>query len=180
MAARCSRGGGDVQVSRKIDGGLACIFIFLGSVYLAGFIFLHSDYPEFHHPTTIGGVVVTSALAGLSCFILLSGLSDLVQFQATWLLILLLLDMLIVFARFRFLAAFNPATNQAAKQLLGKYIFIFGARIILGIFTPLVFLLYTMISDFSDIRGIAVLILLGGLINFFLLMVNVRYEEITT
>jgi len=88
--------------------------------------------------------------------------------------------MLIVFARFRFLAAFNPTTNQAAKQLLGKYIFIFGARIILGIFTPLVFLLYAMISDFSDFRGIAVLILLGGLINLFLLMVNVRYEEVTT
>ena len=156
------------------------MIIVLGSVYLAGFIFFHSDHPEYHHPTTNGGIIVTSALSGLSCFILLSGLSDLVKFQTTWLVILLLLDMLIVFARFRFLAAFNPTTNQAAKQLLGKYIFIFGARIILGIFTPLVFLLYAMISDFSDFRGIAVLILLGGLINFFLLMVNVRYEEVTT
>ncbi len=156
------------------------IILVLGSVYLAGFIFLHSDHPEFHHPTTIGGIIVTSASAGLSCFILFSGLADKVQFQTAWLLILLVLDMLIVFARFRFLSAFNPTTNQAAKQLLGKYIFIFGARIILGIFTPLVFLLYTMISDFSGFRGIAVLILLGGLINLFLLTVNVKYEAVTT
>ena len=156
------------------------IIIVLGSIYLAGFIFLNSDHPEFHHPTTNGGIVVTSALAGLSCFILFSDLADKVQFQTTWLLILLLFDMLIVFARFRFLSAFNQITNQAAKQLLGKYIFIFGARIILGIFTPLVFLLYTMISDFNAFRGIAVLILLGGLINFFLIVVNVRYEEVIT
>ncbi len=148
-------------------------------IYRGGLIFFRSDRPEFMHPTTMGTTVVMTGLAGLSLFNLLSGLSEQVEFQNTWLLILLFLNMSVLFARFRFLASFNPETKQAAKELLGKYIFLFGTRIILGIFTPIVFLIYSMFAEINDLKGISILILFGSLIDIYLIIITSHSEAST-
>jgi hypothetical protein len=91
--------------------------------------------------------------------------SDLLQII---LVVLLGIDLLIVFARFQFLSKPGETTRKIARNLMGRNLLYFGARIILGIFMPAIFLIYNIIRGEGDVKGIEILVLLGILIDRYL------------
>ncbi len=150
------------------------IFIAMASVFVTGFILSNSGYPELRHPTTIGMLTVAAMINGICCFLIFSDLARDDLFEPVWIFILLILSASILFARFRYLSMSGSLSNRAARRLLGKYIFLFGARIILGICIPLVFITYTFITGFNELQGISILILLGNIIDIYLLVGNIE------
>ena len=135
--------------------------IAMGIIYIAGMMHLKSDQVIYLHPTLMGSQFVHTVLAGLAAFILFSSLAEYASFRTGWMLLLIFLDMFIVFGHFRFLSAAGDETRMIARQLLSRYIFIFGARLIVGIFIPLVLVIYTYFSEKTDLRNAAALILIG-------------------
>ena len=136
-----------------------------GIVYLTGLLYYRSGAQMYQHPTSMGGTFVQAILLGISFYILfLSDETD-VRFAATWFMILIVLDLFILIGRFRHLSGFSELTNRVARKLMGEYIFLFGARIILGIFIPLVLVIYALIRGNYEFKGVSALIILGGLLH---------------
>jgi hypothetical protein len=150
----------------------------LMAVYAGGMAHLKSDLVIYHHPTLMGSQVVHTALAGLAAFLLMSPLSEYAAFQPGWFLALIFLDMFIVLGHFRFLSAAGSETRLIARQLLGKYIFLFGARLIVGIFIPLVLVIYSIFSDRIELSGAAALVLIGIFLQRAIFIIVIDHREI--
>ena len=139
-------------------------------------VFFYSKLPGWYHPTTFGSFVITAALSGIT-LINLVGIIDFIE--NGWkivLLTLLIFDLLILYARFRYLSTAGPATIQKARELMGSHLLFFGTRIIIGIFMPLIFILYSLLIGNKDIEGVAVLILVGLLLNKYLFFRTVVFQ----
>jgi hypothetical protein len=126
-----------------------------------GWFFYQTRRNAWFHPTTYGGVFVSALLQGFAWILLLNPFEiDLIDLSY-WILICLGFDLLILYARFRYLSRFNPETNKIARKLLGPYILFFGSRIIVGIFMPVVYVLYAIFISDITIRGTGILLLAG-------------------
>jgi len=138
-----------------------------------GSVFYHSKMVAWRHPTTHGTFIIATLLNGCALLILL----DLVGMDSStiyfYLLILLLFDLFIVFARFQFLSKSGEATNRIARNLMGKHILYFGSRIIIGIFMPAIFILYMIFITGGEIKGVELLILVGTMLDRFLFISSV-------
>ena len=134
-------------------------------IYLMGAVFYRSTRIEFQHPTTYGTFVTEALLFGLSCYALLPVTEINIGTMVYGLLILILLNLSVFFARFKFLSAASRATNRVARQLLGPKLIYFGSRIIIGFFIPLVLLISILFQAGRQVKEVAVLILFGGLIE---------------
>ena len=130
-----------------------------------GTVFYNSNRPGWTHPTTHGSFFVAALLIGctlLSLFNLTSIEYSLLQY---FILILLFFELFIVYARFQYLSKAGQATIRIARKLMGSQILYFGTRIIIGIFMPAIFILYMILINGDDIKGVGVLILVGTLID---------------
>jgi DMSO reductase anchor subunit len=133
-----------------------------------GTVFYQSKIAGWRHPTTHGAFFVHAILLGTALLNMLQPEdidSDLLQII---LVVLLGIDLLIVFARFQFLSKPGETTRKIARNLMGRNLLYFGARIILGIFMPAIFLIYNIIRGEGDVKGIEILVLLGILIDRYL------------
>lgn len=130
-----------------------------------GTVFYNSKRSGWTHPTTHGAFFVAALLIGctfLSIFNLVSIDHSLLKY---YLLVLLFFDLIIVYARFQYLSKSGQETLRIAKNLLGSQILYFGTRIIIGIFMPIIFILYMTMVDGDEVRGVELLILFGLLID---------------
>jgi len=126
------------------------------------------------HPTTHGSFFVTALLIGcvlMSIFNLVSTDSSTLYY---FLLGLLTVDLFIVYARFQYLTNSSQATIQIARKLMGNHLLYFGARILLGIFMPAVFILYMVLINGEEVKGVEILILVGTSIDRFLFVNSVN------
>jgi len=145
------------------------VFIFSFWVLLKwGTVFYNSNRAGWTHPTTHGSFFVAALLIGcalLSIFNLTSIEHSLLQY---FLLVLLIFELFIVYARFQYLTKSGQATIRIARNLMGSQILYFGTRIIIGIFMPAIFILYMILINGDEVRGVGVLILFGTFIDRFL------------
>jgi DMSO reductase anchor subunit len=133
-----------------------------------GTVFYHSKVAAWKHPTTHGSFFVSGLLNGVALLSLLH-LQEVKSGTLYFILVILLaFDLLIVFARFQYLAKSGEMTNRIARSLMGRQILYFGSRIIIGIFMPAIFILYNIIRGEGDLKGVEILILLGTLIDRYL------------
>ena len=134
-----------------------------------GSVFYSSDVASWNHPTTHGTFFVSALLNGCA----LLSIFSLVTIENTplkyYLLILLFLELLIVYARFQYLSRFSQETNLIARKLMGPHLLYFGMRIILGIFMPAIFIIYTLFTG-AAIQGVEALIFIGTLLDKWLFM----------
>ena len=91
-------------------------------------------------------------------------------------LILLIFDTLILYSRFRYLSKFSSATNRIARRLLGPYLLYFGSRVIVGIFMPIIYLIYALIFSTITIKGTGILLLVGTFLGWALFIFVVEEE----
>ena len=107
----------------------------------------------------------------------LVGITELIEsYWKIVLITLLLFDLLILYARFQYLSTAEPATIQKARELMGSHLLFFGTRIIIGIFMPLIFILYSLLIGKTETEGIAVLILVGLLLERYLFFRTAVYQ----
>jgi DMSO reductase anchor subunit len=138
-----------------------------------GTVFYNSNIAGWTHPTTHGTFFVAALLIGctlLSIFNLTSIEHSLLQY---FLLVLLIFELFIVYARFQYLSKSGQATMRIARRLMGSQILYFGTRIIIGIFMPAIFILYMIVINGNEVRGVEILILVGTLIDRFLFVSSV-------
>jgi len=133
-----------------------------------GSVFYNSKITGWIHPTTHGSFFVAALLNGcvLVAIFSLAGIES--SSLKYFLLVLLAFDLFIVYARFQYLSKSGQTTNQIARQLMGSKILYFGTRIIVGIFMPAIFILYMIMINGGEIKGVEILILVGTFIDRFL------------
>ena len=142
-----------------------------------GSVFYNSKIPGWIHPTTHGTFFVSAPLIGCSLvgiFNLIPSDTSLLQY---FLLILLILELFIVYARFKYLSKSNQTTIQIARKLMGSQLLYFGSRIIIGIFMPAIFILYVIFIEESKVQGLEFLILFGTIIDRFLFINTVNMNN---
>ena len=137
-------------------------------LYRWGSVFFNANIASWHHPTTHGTFFISAALSGCA----LLNLFGLLSFDNTGLqyllLILLAFELFILYARFQYLSSYSKDTVLIARKLMGPQILYFGLRIIIGIFMPAVFVLYSMLFSDGDLEGVSVLLLTGTLLERFI------------
>ena len=144
---------------------LLIVGVGLFMLYLTGSAYYQSGMQMYQHPTTFGGTYIQSALIGIACYLLFPTDYTDARTAANWILLFIILDMFILIGRFRFLTQTSESTNRVARKLMGEYIFIFGARIIIGVFIPLVYVIYEFFNAGSEFKGVAILLVLGALLQ---------------
>ena len=137
-------------------------------LYRWGSVFFNANIPSWLHPTTHGTFFISAALNGCA----LLNISGLLSYKNTglqyFLLVLLAFELFILYARFKYLSGYSQETVLIARKLMGSQILYFGSRIIIGIFMPAIFILYSMLFKEGDIEGVSVLLLTGTLLERFI------------
>lgn len=121
-------------------------------------------YPAWKHITTPLNIAAGIAKAGICALILIFD----VEAISTIILILLVFEMAVIISRFRFLNRYSLESHQTSRLLLMRYSILFGARIIVGLFIPLVYVIYTYIGQIESFQFIAIFLIFGELIERFL------------
>ena len=133
-----------------------------------GLMLYHSEVSVWNHPTTSGLLIVSGFILAVSVALLSDVFDQNSGLMLKWLAGLLIVEIPVLFSRFRFLThAAGPGRKVAAK-LLGDHIMIFGGFIIAGIFIPLVFIFFSFWTHADNLAGISILAILGVLFERYL------------
>lgn len=136
------------------------IIIFLW-IFARGYGF-STTRPAWNHPTSSGGIIQGTLAIGLGIALFTFQESALQMKIARWLLLLILIRILTLYSRFRFLSKHSPYTRSALKIILGSHIVLFGIRFIFGLIMPLVYVAWKIIlSPALPIQPAALMILVG-------------------
>jgi hypothetical protein len=124
---------------------------------------LKSKYDSWNHPTTAGGIIEGTislgTIAGLWAF---AG-TDLSRVFAWIILIILVFEILTLWARFRYLSRWSYLTQETLKMLLGSHIALFGVRFIFGLIMPLVYIVWVLFISNLSLLPIILMIFVGEL-----------------
>ena len=122
-----------------------------------------SKYDSWNHPTTAGGIIEGTislgTIAGLWAF---AG-TDLSRVFAWIILIILLFEILTLWARFRYLSRWSYLTQETLQMLLGSHIALFGVRFIFGLIMPLVYIVWVLFISNLSLLPIILMIFVGEL-----------------
>ncbi len=122
-------------------------------------LFFVQNKISWYHPTTQGGFYLSAGLLGISQILIFGVFSE--TSYSNLIIILLVIEAMRLTARFRFLSKFSKETNIIARSLLGRYGIYFGVRVVAGIFMPLAYTVYSMITNAELLRGVGALIIIG-------------------
>lgn len=164
------RSGHPVKIIELFTAFLAIylIYTFQNELVLDG-------YPAWQHLATTLNIGVALGKMALVAIIVWMDY----KYLTSLILIVILADALIVFARLRYLGHAAPEAQQASRMILMYYNVAFGARIILGIFIPLVYVGYQYLGGFGGTRAIAVFLVMGELLERYLFVYSAvpRFDE---
>ena len=149
------------------------LILFFLSIYMLNYIgkvFYRTQNFAWFHPTTQSMFYVSGLLQGMAWLLIMQIFKFSDNSFLYWILALLFMDLLILYARFKFLAGTNKATNLIARQLFGKYGLYFGLRIVVGIFIPAVYILFNLFVDMVPLAGVGVFLLTAAFIDRFLFL----------
>jgi len=123
---------------------------------------LSPDHPAWNHPTTSGGIIQGTAAIGLSIGLGIFPEPQLQNSLGWWLLMVLVLEILTLWSRFRFLSRANFSTRNSLKTILGSHLILFGIRFIFGLIMPLAYLTWVMlISSTIPLHPVVMMVLVG-------------------
>ena len=117
------------------------------------------------HPTTLSTFYISAALLGISQLLIFESLNYPFSGYAYFLLALLVIEVLRIFTRFKYLTKHSYETNMIARSLLGKYGIYFGVRVVAGIFMPFVYIIYALYANEKLFQGVGALLLIGEFIE---------------
>jgi hypothetical protein len=140
------------------------IFAILSLIQLSK-LFFTKEKLSWYHPTTISTFYISVALLGISQMLVFETLNKPYTGYAYLLLILLTLEVLRIFARFKYLTKSSYETNQIARSLLGRYGIYFGVRVVAGVFMPIVYIIYALYANEKLFQGVGALLLIGEFIE---------------
>jgi hypothetical protein len=136
---------------------------------------LSPNHPAWNHPTTSGGIVQGTAAIGLSIGLGIYPEPPLQNSLGWWLLMVLVLEILTLWSRFRFLSRANLHTRKSLKTILGSHLILFGIRFIFGLIMPLVYLLWVLlISSTIPLQPAILMVLVGEISERILFFVSNR------
>jgi hypothetical protein len=148
----------------EIDLNLVSFLVFLGAVtylfHLAQYYTFSLNRPSWQHPTTAGAIIEGSAILGLSIALWRFKDANLQNMLLFTLLIILILEGLTLWARFRFLSKSNAMTQKTVRMLLGTHLALFGVRFIFGLIMPLVYLSWILFIS-QDIPFHPIILMVG-------------------
>lgn len=133
-----------------------------------GYLLFDANILAWRHPTTSGFVVISGFVLAGGVTIMQGEFIEYIDAILTGLAALLIIELFILFARFRFLTHSDQNMRGIAERLLGTHILIFGGFIISGIFIPLVLIFYSMLVQPVSDHGIAVLVMVGAVCERYL------------
>jgi hypothetical protein len=139
-------------------------------------IFYQAPKLAWKHPTTFGNHYVSAGLQGLGILLSFNIAAFNKPFIPVLLFVLIILDLSILFARFKYLSKANAITHRIAQRLMGKNILYYGLRIIIGIFMPMVYVVYMFIVKINVLQGVAFFIMSGMILERYLFMLIVDDE----
>jgi hypothetical protein len=122
-------------------------------------VFYIAEKLAWNHPTTQSTFYISAGLLGISQILILQ-LFEAQSFEYI-ILLLLIIEILRLTARFKFLAKASYETRTIAHSLLGKYGIYFGVRVVAGIFMPVAYIVYGMFSNIGFLQGVGALIIIG-------------------
>ena len=128
-------------------------------------IFFVKEKSAWFHPTTLSTFYISAALLGISQLLIFESLNYPFSGYAYFLLALLVIEVLRIFTRFKYLTKHCYETNMIARSLLGKYGIYFGVRVVAGIFMPFVYIIYALYANEKLFQGVGALLLIGEFIE---------------
>ncbi|HFE64148.1 MAG TPA: hypothetical protein ENK14_07005 [Caldithrix sp.] len=139
---------------------LAAIYTLLHKAQVFTFT---TERPSWQHPTTAGGII--QGATALSCVTGMWAYPDSpLQPVFVWvLLVVLFLEILTIWSRFRFLSQTNIATHQTAMMMLGSHLTLFGVRTIFGIIMPFIYLLWVLFIAKLPLHPVILMVFIGEL-----------------
>jgi len=130
----------------ELDLHVLSFIVFLGTLvyifHLAQTYTFEPHRPSWNNPTTAGGIIQGTAVLGISLALWVFRDQDLQRLLCIILFVILLLEVLTLWSRFRFLSRTNATTQNSVKMLLGSHLALFGVRFIFGLIMPLVYLVW--------------------------------------
>ncbi len=138
-------------IIRMISDGFYTLnfIIFLVAVYVifsvSGRLATDPNLPSWHHPTTFGGIIESSAALGLSAGIWLAQKPELSERLAWLLLAVLMLEILTLWGRLYYLSRSTALTRASLRIILGSHVALFGIRFIFGLIMPIVYLFWSLL-----------------------------------
>ena len=151
---------------------LITFFISLWLLKKLGSILYNPKKPGWYHPTTHGSLYIAAILIGCSLLDIFN-LTKIQDDKLVYLILALLtFELIILYARFQYLSKHSQETNRLARKLMGSQILFFGTRIIIGIFMPLIFIVYSTFFDEKPVEGVTALILLGTFLERYLFVIT--------
>ncbi len=128
-------------------------------------LFYVKEKSAWFHPTTLSTFYIAAALLGISQLLIFESINYPFTGYAYFLLVLLVIEVLRIFTRFKYLTKFSYETNIIARSLLGKYGIYFGVRVVAGIFMPFVYIIYALNANEKLFQGVGALLLIGEFIE---------------
>ncbi len=151
---------------------LITFFISLWLLKKLGSILYNPKKPGWYHPTTHGSLYIAAILIGCSLLDIFN-LTKIQDDKLVYLILALLtFELIILYARFQYLSKHSQETNRLARKLMGSQILFFGTRIIVGIFMPMIFIVYSTFLYENPVEGIPVLILVGTFLERYLFVLT--------
>ncbi|MGD9487804.1 MAG: hypothetical protein AB7W47_07260 [Calditrichaceae bacterium] len=124
--------------------------------------------PAWRHPTTATNIMAGLAKTGISALIWVFRGPEMQNLIANMILTVLLLEILIIYARFKFLTKRSAETYQTARIMMMQHNFLFALRIIIGLFIPLIYVAYHFLGKIESFYFIGMFLVLGELLERFL------------
>lgn len=121
------------------------------------------ERPSWQHPTTAGGIVQGAVALGCAAGMWAYASSPLLPVFVWTMEIVLLLEILTIWSRFRFLSQTNVATHQTAMMMLGSHLTLFGVRTIFGIIMPFIYLLWVLFIARLPLHPVILMVFIGEL-----------------
>lgn len=128
-------------------------------------IFYVKNKLAWYHPTTQGSIIISVLLLGISQMLIFETINYPFTGYAYLLLILLIIENLRIFSRFKYLTKTSYETNKIARLLLGRYGIYFGVRVVAGIFMPIVYIIYALYANENLFQGVGALLIIGEFVE---------------
>ena len=149
---------------------LISVLLALISLFLLSNGFYYSTRHSWRTNSTRWGFFYSALLIGYGFLINLESVNLNLRSAAYTIIVLLCLELGRLVLRFRFLYLHSHETHSILRMLLGKYLIYFGVRTIVGIFIPVVYIIYGLLTHIQFIKLVGILLLLGEFMEKVLLI----------
>jgi hypothetical protein len=116
-----------------------------------------------NHPTTYGSIIQATLVLGAGLSIIIYSDPIIINTLGWFLLVVIVLQGLSLWTRFRYLGRSSQLTRRAIEMMLGSYLTLFGVRFIFGLVMPLVYLFWSLVIKSLPLHPISLMVFVGEL-----------------